>query len=84
MPLTGAQARAQLADRARVNATTIAAAPNTATGLVVSVELRFVGGKQFVPEDLYDALDTKYGSGKVTSPLDNLGRTGPFRFDINP
>lgn len=84
MPLTGPNLRSQLADRSRVNATTLAAAPNAASGLVVSCELRFVGGKQFVPEDLFDALEAKYGSGKVTSRLDNVGRTGPFHFDINP
>lgn len=82
MPLSGPNLRTQLADRTKVNAQNVAPSPNTSAGLVVSVMLTY--NKQFVPEDLFDALEAKYGSGKVVSDQDSVGRTGPFHFRIIP
>jgi hypothetical protein len=51
-------------------------------GQVVHLTLVF-DGKQFVPEDLWDALITKYGAGKVTSDVD-LNANGRYRWRVKP
>lgn len=80
MPRDATSTRSELANRA---ISPIRAA--TGTGVVVHVALRFAGGKQFLPEDLFDALVTKYGAGKVTTDRDTqAGRQGPLEFVISP
>lgn len=39
-------------------------------------------GVNFNPEDVFDALETKYGSGKVIADTDQLARSGPFNLRI--
>lgn len=81
-PLAGPQLRAQLADR-RLNPAQSVGNPNVpqAPGLVVTVDLVFQG-VQFKPEDLFDALEAKYGVGKIHSDRDVVGRTGPLSFRV--
>jgi hypothetical protein len=82
MPLTGPQARTQLADRGlnpsrTVGATTTPLAP----GQVVTVDLVFQG-RAVNGEDIFDALEAKYGAGKVVSDRDTLARGGPYSFRV--
>lgn len=80
MPRTAAATRAELASRP---ISPIRAA--SGTGIVVHVDLRFAGGKQFLAEDLFDALEVKYGAGKVTTDRDTqAGRQAPLQFVISP
>lgn len=58
MPLTSAQTNTAL------NA--VAAKTVTGDDQIVSVTLRFASGKAYDPEDLLDALEAKYGAGKIT------------------
>jgi hypothetical protein len=59
-------------------------APSVAgTGQIVQLTLVFDGGKQFVPEDLFDALIAKYGAGKVVADTDTVAR-GVYRLRIKP
>ena len=85
MPLTGPNLRAQMADRARTPAPTVAPNPQAnAGGQVVVCNLVFQG-RVFNPEDLFDALEAKYGAGKVISDTDNVGRQGgPFNLRVLP
>lgn len=68
MPLTAAATRAQLADLARNPRRQVAG-----TGEVVQLTLVFEN-KNFIPEDLFDALEAKYGAGKVTADQDTMGQ----------
>jgi hypothetical protein len=80
MPRDAASTRSELASRA---VSPIRAAAGT--GVVVHVDLRFAGAKQFLPEDLFDALVAKYGAGKVTTDRDTqAGRQGSLQFVISP
>jgi hypothetical protein len=77
MPLSASATRTQLADQTRIPRRQVAG-----TGLVVNVRLTFEN-KNFIPEDLFDALEAKYGSGKVTADNDSLGH-GNFALRIKP
>jgi hypothetical protein len=84
MPLSGAQTRVLLADR-NVHPIRTVAAPASASqspGLVVTIDLVFQG-VAFKPEDIFDALEAKYGSGKVVSDTDTAQRL-PLRLRIVP
>lgn len=84
MPTAGAQLRAKLADRGS-NPVRNAGNPSIpgAPGLAVTVDLIFQG-VDFKPEDLFDALEAKYGANKVQSNHDSFGRLGPLNFRIIP
>lgn len=77
MPLTAATTRSQLADTARNPRRQVAG-----TGEVIVVTFTFEN-KNFIPEDLFDALEAKYGAGKVTSDRDTMGQRD-FHFRIKP
>lgn len=77
MPLTAAATRSQLADQARNPRRQVAG-----TGEVIDVQLVFEN-KNFIPEDLFDALEAKYGAGKVTSDRDTMGLR-KFVFRVKP
>lgn len=77
MPLTAAQTRAQLADQARNPRRSVKGG-----GEIVHVVLTF-DNRQFIPEDLFDALEAKYGAGKVSSDSDTMGQR-QFEFRITP
>jgi hypothetical protein len=83
MPLNGTQLRAQLADRSFTPSPQVAGTVPGTPGLSVTVDLTFVG-RQFKPEDLFDALEAKYGSGKIVSDRDSVGRLGPLSFRVLP
>ena len=57
-------------------------------GFTVTVQLRFVNGKAFVPADLLNALKVQYGAAKITSPVTSLPQVsqpgGPYTFDVLP
>lgn len=76
-PLDATATRAQLADQARNPRRTV-----KGSGEVIDVRLVF-DNKSFVPEDLFDALETKYGAGKVTSDRDTMGHR-QFVFRVKP
>lgn len=76
MPQTTAAARTQLTDR-NLNKSAIVAG-----GQTVTLELTFADGKVFVPEDLWDALITKYGAGKVTGTTD-MQAGNRFRWTVS-
>lgn len=78
MPQTATNTRASMANRAINPRMTVAGG----RGVQVSVELIF-DGVDFKAEDLFDALEAKYGSGKVTSDTDQTGRNH-FRLRIKP
>jgi hypothetical protein len=78
MPQDSATSRTNLTQRNVNPAPTVAG-----QGQVVSLTLVFDGGKQFVPEDLHDALIAKYGAGKVVNDADNNAR-GVYRWRIKP
>jgi dTDP-4-dehydrorhamnose reductase len=79
MPQDSATVRTALAARTNTNA-----APTVAgIGQVVSLTLVFDGGKQFIPEDLHDALIAKYGAGKVVSDQD-VTAYGRYRWRVKP
>jgi hypothetical protein len=77
MPSDTATARGNLTDRNLNRSPTVQGG-----GQVVHLTLVF-DGKQFVPEDLWDALITKYGAGKVTSDVD-LNANGRYRWRVKP
>lgn len=77
MPLDATTTRAQLADQARNPRRTVAGGGET-----VNVRLTF-DNKQFIPEDLFDALVAKYGAGKVTSDGTTMGQR-QYHFRIKP
>lgn len=68
MPQTTAQSRIDLTDHNRNPSNAVAG------GQTVTLILSFDTGKVFVPEDLWDALITKYGAGKVTNVKDSNSR----------
>jgi hypothetical protein len=79
MPQDSATTRTALASRSNTNP-----APTVAgIGQVVSLTLVFDGGKQFIPEDLHDALIAKYGAGKVVSDQD-VTAAGRYRWRVKP
>lgn len=83
MPQNAATTRAQMADRTQnpirtTGDTTKVGSP----GLVIHVDFVFQG-VAFKPEDLFDALEAKYGAGKVTNDTDSAGRP-PYRLRIVP
>lgn len=77
MPQATAAARTDLTVRAN-NPSAIVAG-----GQTVTLILTFADGKVFVPEDLWDALITKYGAGKVTGVTDGQHRN-TFRWMVSP
>lgn len=81
MPQTGTQLRAKLTDRTNIPAMTVGTNLPGAPGLVVNFDLVFQG-VQFKPEDVFDALETKFGSGKVLADTDAAGRLGPHRWRV--
>lgn len=84
MPTAGPLLRARLANRSD-NPIRNVGNPNIpgAPGLTVSVDLTFQG-VNYKPEDLFDALEAKYGTGKVVSDDDTFGRLGPLRLRVIP
>lgn len=77
MPQATAAARTDLTDHNR-NPSSIVAG-----GQTVTLVLTFADGKVFVPEDLWDALITRYGAGKVTGATDGQARNH-YRWIISP
>jgi hypothetical protein len=72
MPKDGPALRTALADRAQQPARTQAAAANYNGGAIIDVTLVYSGGRAALPEDIFDALEAKYGSGKVVTDRDAL------------
>jgi hypothetical protein len=81
MPLTATATRAQLADTTR-NPRKQVKGGNALGGHRVNIQLTFEN-LSFHPEDLFDALEAKYGSGKVASDKDTMGQ-GSYHFRISP
>jgi hypothetical protein len=58
------------------------------SGFTVTLSLRFVNGKPYVPADLLNALKVQYGATKITSPVTALppatGQTAPLQLDVLP
>jgi hypothetical protein len=77
MPEGTAAARTDAANR-NLNPSAIVAG-----GQTVTLILTYADGKVFVPEDLWDALTTKFGAGKVTGSTDVQARNN-FRWTISP
>ena len=78
--------RAQLADRTlnptrNVTPAVMPTGQHGNGGHVTQFNLVFEG-VAFNPEDVFDALVTKYGSGKVLADTDVLARSGPFNLRI--
>jgi hypothetical protein len=83
MPLSGTALRAQLADRTQHPIKTSGDSTKAGSpGLVVTIDLVFQG-VAFKPEDIFDSLETRYGSGKVLSDTDSASRL-PLRLRIVP
>jgi hypothetical protein len=72
IPKDGPALRTYLADRGQQPARTQASAANYNGGSVVHLDLVFSGGRAVLPEDIFDALEAKYGSGKVVTDRDAL------------
>lgn len=79
MPQSAASLRNQLADRNANPSRTVALSNIGSGGANVFVSLRFQ--RTMNPEDIFDALEAKFGAGKVISDLDNNGH-GQFSFTI--
>lgn len=77
MPQATAAARTDLTDHNRNRSGIVAG------GQTVTLILTYADGKSFVPEDLWDALITKFGAGKVTGATD-MQSNGIYRWIINP
>jgi hypothetical protein len=71
-----------LSSAATSTAFTNATTRNVKGGQVVQLNLR-MNGVSFVPADLFTALETLYGSGKVTATTDAVGQ-GVFNVQIDP
>lgn len=52
----------------------------TEEGAQVQVTLTFVGGQQFVPDALYDALDAQWGTVRTNK----VNARGEYSFIISP
>lgn len=78
MPQGTAAARTDLTDHNKNKSL------NVAGGQVVTLHLVFETGKTFIPEDLWDALITKYGAGKVISDTDVQAAPGGYRWRVIP
>jgi hypothetical protein len=50
---------------------------------MIDVRLELQTGVTFNPEDIYDALVTKYGAGKVSTSLDTSSM-GQYSYRIAP
>ena len=80
MPQGTAAARTNLTQRSTNPAPTVATSlVGSAGGQVVSLTLTYE--RQYVPEDLWDALIAKYGAGKVISDTDQQGQ-GVYRWRV--
>jgi hypothetical protein len=79
MPQSTANARTALTDRSKNPTATVAPAGVGSGGKMISLTLMYE--RQFVPEDLWDALITKYGAGKVISDTDEQGM-GVYRWRV--
>lgn len=77
MPQTAVATRASMANRNLNQRATIAGG----SGTQVHLNLVF-DGVDFKAEDLFDALEAKYGSGKVTADMDPAHNV--FRLRIKP
>jgi hypothetical protein len=77
MPQTTANSRTDLLDHNRNPSSAVAG------GQTVTLLLTFDTSKVFVPEDLWDALITKYGAGKVTNLADSNSKN-VYRWLISP
>lgn len=83
MPKSGASLRSQLTERNTNPQRNVASTPGVLRpGQYVHVDLIFQG-VQFNPEDIFDALETKYGAGKISSDFDTLSM-GNLQFRITP
>lgn len=82
MPLTSAQTATALT----ALPTTTVASPTPGEGgdPVITITLKFKGSVPFVPVNLFNALITLYGAGKVASSEDGMNPLGPFSFDVGP
>jgi hypothetical protein len=69
---TPVELRASVGKVGQQPARTQAAAANYNGGSVVHLDLVFSGGRAALPEDIFDALEAKYGSGKVVTDRDAL------------
>jgi hypothetical protein len=78
MTQIGSQLRTELG----ASATRTVAGSAAGGGQVVSLSLTFAG-VAFVPTDLFDALEAKYGANKVVNDADT-GRHGVYRWRILP
>lgn len=74
-PQATAAARTDLTDRTRNPSAQVRG------GQTVTLILTFDDTKAFVPEDLWDALITRYGAGKVTGTTDGQARN-TFRWTV--
>lgn len=72
MPLNGTQLRQRLTSRTVSPSRTEASAPNYNGGGTFIVTLTFSGGRAALPEDIFDALEVKYGAGKVVTDRDDV------------
>lgn len=77
MPQATAAARTALTDRNNNPS------GNVKGGQTVTLILTYADGKTFVPEDLWDALITRYGAGKVEGATDGQARNH-YRWNILP
>lgn len=77
MPQATAAARTDLTDHNKNKS------QNVAGGQVVTLILAFDTGKTFIPEDLWDALITKYGANKVIGDTD-VQAGGQYRWRVIP
>jgi hypothetical protein len=77
MPKTAAATRTDMAATSLHNRSNVAG-----SGQVFHLELVYEG-VQVKPEDLFDALEAKYGSGKVTADTDTVAQN-QARLRIKP
>lgn len=82
MPQTAAATRTTLADRALNPSRTVGVATASGGGQVVILTLVYQGAT-YNAEDLFDALEARYGAGKVTSDRD-VNAQGQLHLRIKP
>lgn len=84
MPLDATATRASAADRGRnpIQGYALGAGTTAVNSGHIAVQLMFQG-VQGKAEDIFDALETKYGAGKVTTDRDSLAGNR-LQFRIKP
>lgn len=79
MPLSGTLTRSQLADRTQNPSQTVAGLHTAAPGLTAHFDLVFQG-VAFKPEDVFDALEAKYGGTAATLSTNLTGANNDLTF----